>query len=153
MTSSAFMYSGDDSTAKKADSLPNILLRIDYEWPLIFLSDIWAIYIQERLSPSSRVTNFTCARVKSSLHYPWGKWETTCNLVEECCVTSQKEVSIGENTAWYKLNFFIFCVGWAVLYFLRNSLLACISLGVEKSGFLSIYNMYFHCLVVQFHWP
>ena len=43
MTSSAFMYSGEDSTAKKTDSMPNILLRIDYEWhpyfPLGYLSD------------------------------------------------------------------------------------------------------------------
>ena len=72
MTSSAFMYSSEDSTAKKADSMPNILLRIDYEWPLIFLWDIWAIKIQERLSPSSRMTNFTRARVIRSLHHPWG---------------------------------------------------------------------------------
>ena len=93
MTSSAFMYSTEDSTAKKADSMPNILLRIDYEWPLIFLWDIWAIKIQERLSPSSRVTNFRRARVIRSLHYPWGG-ETTCNLVGEGCVTSKKKVSV-----------------------------------------------------------
>ena len=31
MASSVFMYSSEDSTAKKADSMPNILLRIDYE--------------------------------------------------------------------------------------------------------------------------
>ena len=73
MTSSAFMHSSEDSTAKEADSMPNILLRIDYEWPLIFLWDIWAIKIQERLLPSSRVTNFTRARVIRSLHYPWGR--------------------------------------------------------------------------------
>ena len=40
MASSVFMYSSEDSTAKKADSMPNILLGIDYEWPLIFLWDI-----------------------------------------------------------------------------------------------------------------
>ena len=34
------MYSSEDSTAKKADSVPNILLGVDYEWPLIFLWDI-----------------------------------------------------------------------------------------------------------------
>ena len=37
-----------------------------------------------------------------------------------------------------------FCVDGAVLEIFRNSLFACISLGGEKSGFLSTYNIYFH---------
>ena len=54
MTSSAFMNSSEDSTAKKADSVPTILLGIDYEWALIFLWDISASKIQEHVSHSSR---------------------------------------------------------------------------------------------------
>ena len=151
MTSSAFMYSSEDSTAKKAHSMPNILLRIDYEWPLIFLWDIWAIKIQERLSPSSRVTNFTRARVIRSLTIP--EEETTCNLVGEGYVTSQKEVSIGYNTAWYKLNSFGFvCRLSSVKNFSKFSPRVH-QLGRRKVRFpFYIQYVFSLCLVVRFLW-
>ena len=47
---------------KKADSVPTILLGIDYEWSLMLLLDISTSEIQERVSPSSRVAIFTRTR-------------------------------------------------------------------------------------------
>ena len=154
MTSSAFMNSSEDSTAKKADSLPDIILRIDYQWPLIFLWDIWVIKIQERLSPSSRVTNFTRARVIRSLHYPWGKWEIACNLVGEGCVTSQKEVSVGDNTAWYKLNFFVFLCRLSSVKNFSQFAPRVHQFGRWKVRLpLIIQYVFSLCLVIRFHWP
>ena len=96
MTSSAFMYSSKDSTAKKVKSVPTILLGIDYEWSLIFLWDISASRRQERVSPFSRVAQF--ARPTG----PEKNEKTTCNLDGEGCVTIQKGVGVRHNNAWYK---------------------------------------------------
>ena len=106
MASSAFMYSSEDSTAKKADSMPNILLGVDYEWPLIFPWDIWAIKIQERFSPSSRVTKFTRARLIRSFHYPWGR-----NYLQSSWSGLRNEPKGSQRRRQYcllKLNFFVF---------------------------------------------
>ena len=70
MTSSAFMYSSEDSTAKKVDTVPTILLGIEYEWSLIFLWDISASKIQERVSPTLRVAIFTRTHITRLLFYP-----------------------------------------------------------------------------------
>ena len=67
MTSSAFMYSSEDSTAKKVDSVPTILLGIDYEWSLIFLWDISASKIQEHVPRSSRIDGNFHAHPRNSL--------------------------------------------------------------------------------------
>ena len=70
MTSSTFMYSSDDSTAKKVDTVPLILLGTEYEWSLNFLWDISASKIQERVSPTLRVAIFTRTRITRLLFYP-----------------------------------------------------------------------------------
>ena len=151
MSSSPFMYSREDSTAKKADSMPNILLRIDYKWPLIFPWDIGGIKIQERLSPSSRVTNFTRARVIRLLHIP--EKETSCNLVGEGCVTSQKEVSVGDNTAWYKLNFFGFLCRLSSVINFSKFAPRVHQFGRWKVRFpFYIQYVFSLCLVVRFLW-
>ena len=67
MTSSAFMYFSEDSTAKKADSVPAVLLGVDYEWSLIFLWDISASKIQEHVSRSSQVAGNFHAHPRNSL--------------------------------------------------------------------------------------
>ena len=67
MTSSAFMYISEDSTAKKADSVSAVLLGVDYEWSLIFLWDISASKIQEHVSRSSRVVGNFHAHPRNSL--------------------------------------------------------------------------------------
>ena len=70
MTSSAFMYSSEDSTAKKVDTVPTILLGIEYEWSLIFLWDISASKIQERVSPTLRVAISTRTHITRLFFYP-----------------------------------------------------------------------------------
>ena len=67
MTSSAFMYFSEDSTAKKADSVPAVLLGVDYELSLIFLWDISASKIQEHVPRSSRVAGNFHAHPRNSL--------------------------------------------------------------------------------------
>ena len=67
MTSSAFMYFSEDSTAKKVDSVPAVLLGVDYELSLIFLWDISARKIQEHVPRSSRVAGNFHAHPRNSL--------------------------------------------------------------------------------------
>ena len=70
MTSSALMDPAKIPRLKKDDSVPPMLLGIDFEWSLIFLCDILASKIQERVLPSSRVAIFKGARVFRLLYYP-----------------------------------------------------------------------------------
>ena len=61
------MYFSEDSTARKADSVPAILLGVDNEWSLIVLWDISASKIQEHVPRSSRVAGNFHAHPRNSL--------------------------------------------------------------------------------------
>ena len=52
------------------------------------------------------------ARSPNSLVLPsLRKMRDYCHLVGDGCLTSQKDVRVGDNTAWYELNSTVFCVG------------------------------------------